>query len=131
MGDWEDFCNSNGKGMDWEPWDEPGWGDDVKEDSYDSFSDYQEHGIDKKELNKSIIILTNLLERVCANKKDFTKMEMSAIKHAISVLSEQDGYENESACGPENATLGWGHPQNNAPKQGKEPPMDFDDDIPF
>jgi hypothetical protein len=28
MGDWEKFCDSNGMGMDWEPWNESGWSDD-------------------------------------------------------------------------------------------------------
>lgn len=136
MGDWEDFCNSNGRGLDWEPWNEPGWADDGNEDSYcgpddqEKSNEYEEEfEMAKAKRDESIIILSNLLERASANKKDFTKMERKAIKHAISVLSESDEYE--STVVTEHTTACWGQPRNNNHKELTPPPMDFDDDIPF
>ncbi|HHQ4645866.1 TPA: hypothetical protein ACSP3W_004208 [Aeromonas veronii] len=28
MGDWEEYCSSSGKPLNWEPWNEPGWAND-------------------------------------------------------------------------------------------------------
>lgn len=120
MGDWEDFCDSNGKGMDWEPWNESGWADD----DYNEIDNTEEFEVDNCQLNTSIAILRNLLERANANDKHFTNMEREAIKFAISILSKQDefvtGSETGAAC-----------PEINTEAHSKEHPMDFEDDIPF
>ncbi|MFA0081646.1 hypothetical protein AB4383_06370 [Vibrio breoganii] len=54
MGDWEDFCDSHGMGMDWEPWNSPGWGDN---EDLSKFVDIQEKARRKKNYKELVSFL--------------------------------------------------------------------------
>ncbi|EGR1024203.1 MULTISPECIES: hypothetical protein [Vibrio] len=128
MGDWEDVFGSAGMQPDFAPWDEPGWADDHEtlDDEEKYMNSDNEYDVNVRELNETLILLRNLLERAQANKKIFTTMETKAINHAILVLSKKDNLDNEADA--DTPTPSWGQPQ---PSKLNEAPMDFDDDIPF